>query len=70
MKVFLQVKQLGNDFTRTSLNLKHTEENYDNVQKQHGNGRSAPCPSLNYIKMLNILIKNLQIGMKIHIWIA
>ena len=67
MKVFLQVKRLGNAFTRTCLNLKHTEEKYDIIRKRHGNGRSAPCQTPQCIKMFNILFKILQIGMKIHI---
>ena len=67
MKVFLQVKQLANAFTMTCLNLKHTEEKYDNIRKHYGNGRSAPCPTPHCIKMLNILVENLHIGMKIHI---
>ena len=70
MKVFLQVKRLENVFTGTCLNLKHTEKKYDNIRKHHGNGRSDPCPTPHCIKMFNILFKNLQIGMKIHIWIA
>ena len=70
MKVFLHVKQLGNAFTRTCLNLKHTEEKYDDIRKHHGNERSAPCPTPHCIKMFDILFKNLHIGMKIHIWIA
>ena len=64
------MKRLGNAFTRTCLNLKHTEEKYDNIRKHHGNWRSAPCPTPHCIKMFNILFKNLQIEMKIHIWIA
>ena len=70
MKVFLQVKRLGNAFTRTFLNLKYTDEKYDVIRKHHENGRSAPCPTPHCIKMFNILLKNLQIGMKIHTWIA
>ena len=70
MKVFLQVKRLGNVFTGTCLNLKHTEKKYDNIRKHHGNGHSAPCPTPHCIKIFNILFKNLQIGMKIHIWNA
>ena len=70
MKVFLQVKRLWNAFTRTCLNLKHTEKKYDNIREHHGNGHSAPCPTPHCIKMFNILFKNLQIGMKVHIWIA
>ena len=55
---------------KDALNLKLTEEKYDNIRKHHGNGRSAPCPTPHCIKMFNILFKNLQIGMKIHICIA
>ena len=58
---------LGNVFTMTCLNLKHIEEKYDNIRKQYGNGRSAPCQTPHCIQMFNILFKNLKIGMKIHI---
>ena len=65
MKVFLQVKRLGNAFARTCLNLKLTEEKYDNIRyiTEMGAVLRAQHP-------FNILFKNLQIGMKIHIWIA
>ena len=69
-KVFLQVKRLGNAFPRTCLNLKHTEEKYDNIRKHLGNGHSVPWPSPHCKQMSNSLFKNLQIGMKIPIWIA
>ena len=38
MKVFLQVKRLGNVFTRMCLNVKHTNDKYDHIRKHHGMG--------------------------------